>query len=43
MKAYLVLDLAVHDFPAFKTYIDAIPAFIAWRVGHTMPLEHWLR
>jgi uncharacterized protein (DUF1330 family) len=28
MKAYLVLDLSVHDFPGFRPYIDAIPAFI---------------
>ncbi len=25
MKAYLVLDLAVHDFPAFKTYMEKNP------------------
>ncbi|UFZ07797.1 DUF1330 domain-containing protein [Bradyrhizobium ontarionense] len=36
MKAYLVLDLAVHDFPAFKTYIDAIPAFIARHGGRSI-------
>jgi uncharacterized protein (DUF1330 family) len=28
MKAYLVLDLAVHDLPGFRPYISAIPAFI---------------
>jgi uncharacterized protein (DUF1330 family) len=28
MKAYLVLDLSIHDFPGFRAYIDAIPAFI---------------
>ena len=33
MKAYLVLDLAVHDFPAFKTYMEKIPAFIARHGG----------
>ncbi|XUM24406.1 DUF1330 domain-containing protein [Bradyrhizobium oligotrophicum S58] len=33
MKAYLVLDLAVHDFTAFKVYIDRIPAFIARHGG----------
>ncbi|WP_315743024.1 MULTISPECIES: DUF1330 domain-containing protein [unclassified Bradyrhizobium] len=33
MKAYLVLDLAVHDFASFKEYIDNIPAFIAKHGG----------
>jgi len=33
MKAYLVLDLAVHDFPAFKIYMERIPAFIARHGG----------
>jgi len=33
MKAYLILDLAVHDFPAFKTYMERIPAFIAKHGG----------
>ena len=33
MKAYLVLDLAVHDFPAFKIYMERIPAFIAKHSG----------
>jgi uncharacterized protein (DUF1330 family) len=28
MQAYLVLDLSVHDFPGFRPYIEAIPAFI---------------
>jgi uncharacterized protein (DUF1330 family) len=28
MKAYLVLDFSIHDFPGFKSYIDEIPAFI---------------
>jgi uncharacterized protein (DUF1330 family) len=28
MKAYLVLDLTVHDLPGFLPYIRAIPAFI---------------
>jgi len=33
MKAYLVLDLTVNDFAAFRTYIAAIPAFIARHGG----------
>ncbi|MGJ4886256.1 DUF1330 domain-containing protein [Bradyrhizobium sp. HKCCYLRH3097] len=33
MKAYLVLDLAVHDLAAFKVYIERIPAFIARHGG----------
>ncbi|GLH78549.1 hypothetical protein SSBR45G_34580 [Bradyrhizobium sp. SSBR45G] len=33
MKAYLVLDLAIRDLAAFKTYIAAIPAFIARHGG----------
>ncbi|NPU09175.1 MULTISPECIES: DUF1330 domain-containing protein [Bradyrhizobium] len=33
MKAYLVLDLAVHDFASFKVYIERIPAFIAKHGG----------
>jgi uncharacterized protein (DUF1330 family) len=33
MKAYLVLDLAIHDFPRFRAYIDAIPACIAKHAG----------
>ncbi len=28
MTAYLVLDFSIHDFPAFKEYIDGVPAFI---------------
>lgn len=28
MKAYLVLDFAIRDFPGFAPYIAAIPAFI---------------
>jgi uncharacterized protein (DUF1330 family) len=28
MKAYLVLDLSIHDFQGFAPYISAIPAFI---------------
>src|SRR3954453_17718613 len=28
VKAYFVLDITVHDFGRFKTYIDAIPAII---------------
>jgi len=28
MKAYLVLDLAIHDFGSFKEYIEKVPAFI---------------
>lgn len=28
MKAYLVLDLSVRDFPGFAPYMAAIPAFI---------------
>jgi uncharacterized protein (DUF1330 family) len=33
MKAYLVLDLTIHDFPGFAPYISAIPAFIARHGG----------
>jgi uncharacterized protein (DUF1330 family) len=33
MKAYLVLDLAIHDLPGFLPYIQAIPAFIAKHGG----------
>ena len=33
MKAYLVLDLSVHDFSGFKKYIAEIPAFIARHSG----------
>jgi uncharacterized protein (DUF1330 family) len=28
MNAYLVLDLAIHDFERFREYIATIPAFI---------------
>ncbi|HEY5106607.1 MAG TPA: DUF1330 domain-containing protein [Caulobacteraceae bacterium] len=28
MKAYLVLDFSIRDFPGFRAYISAIPAFI---------------
>ncbi|MDR3510546.1 MAG: DUF1330 domain-containing protein [Caulobacteraceae bacterium] len=28
MKAYLVLDLSIHDLPGFLPYVSAIPAFI---------------
>ncbi|KQZ03210.1 hypothetical protein ASD21_20625 [Caulobacter sp. Root1455] len=33
MKAYLVLDLEVHDFASFSPYIAAIPAHIARHGG----------
>jgi uncharacterized protein (DUF1330 family) len=33
MKAYLVLDLTVHDVRAFLPYVEAIPAFIAKHGG----------
>jgi uncharacterized protein (DUF1330 family) len=33
MKAYLVLDLAINDFPGFRDYIAAIPAHIARHDG----------
>ena len=33
MKAYLVLDLSVHNFSSFKKYIAEIPAFIAKHSG----------
>ena len=33
MKAYLVLDLSVHNFGGFKKYIAEIPAFIAKHSG----------
>jgi|APCry1669192522_1035417.scaffolds.fasta_scaffold08695_2 hypothetical protein len=33
MKAYLVLDLSVNDFSAFRKYIAEIPAFIAKHSG----------
>lgn len=28
MRAYLVLDFSVRDWPAFQTYVSAIPSFI---------------
>ncbi|MCP4619821.1 MAG: DUF1330 domain-containing protein [Bradyrhizobium sp.] len=28
MKAYLVLDLKIHDFHSFREYIDNVPSFI---------------
>lgn len=28
MKAYLVLDFSVRDWPEFRTYVSSIPAFI---------------
>ena len=28
MKAYLVLDLAIHDFESFREYIEKVPSFI---------------
>ena len=33
MKAYLVLDLTVHDFGSFREYIEKVPAFIARHGG----------
>ena len=33
MKAYLVLDLTIHDFTAFRPYIASIPAFIEKHSG----------
>ena len=33
MKAYLVLDLAVHDVVGFAKYVAEIPAFIARHSG----------
>jgi uncharacterized protein (DUF1330 family) len=33
MKAYLVLDLTVHDLAAFRPYVEAIPAFIEKHAG----------
>jgi len=33
VKAYLVLDLTVHDLPDFRPYIEAIPAFIEKHAG----------
>jgi uncharacterized protein (DUF1330 family) len=28
MKAYLVLDLTIHDFGSFREYIEKVPSFI---------------
>ena len=28
MKAYLVLDLMIHDFGSFREYIEKVPSFI---------------
>jgi uncharacterized protein (DUF1330 family) len=33
MKAYLVLDLSIHDFAGFKRYIAEIPAHISRHAG----------
>jgi len=33
MKAYLILDLAVHDLAGFRPYIARIPVFIARHGG----------
>lgn len=33
MKAYLVLDFAIHDFGSFKEYIEKVPAFISKHGG----------
>jgi uncharacterized protein (DUF1330 family) len=33
MKAYFVLDITVHDYNRFKTYIDEIPKIIARHLG----------
>jgi len=33
MKAYLVLDLTIHDLAGFRPYIAAIPAIIAKHCG----------
>jgi uncharacterized protein (DUF1330 family) len=33
MKAYLVLDLTVHDQEGFRPYVAAIPAFIEKHLG----------
>jgi uncharacterized protein (DUF1330 family) len=33
MKAYLVLDFSIRDFPGFRPYIEAVPAFIAKHGG----------
>ena len=28
MKAYLVVDLKIHDFESFREYVEKVPAFI---------------
>jgi uncharacterized protein (DUF1330 family) len=33
MKAYLILDLTIHDLEGFRPYIAAIPAFIEKHSG----------
>jgi len=33
MKAYLILDLTVHDLEGFRPYLAAIPAFIEKHAG----------
>jgi uncharacterized protein (DUF1330 family) len=33
MKAYLILDLTIHDLPGFLPYVSAIPAFIEKHAG----------
>jgi len=33
VNAYLVLDIAIRDFDAFKEYIEKIPAFIKKHAG----------
>ena len=33
MNAYLILDLAIHDFGKFSEYIEKIPAFIKKHSG----------
>jgi uncharacterized protein (DUF1330 family) len=33
MKAYLVLDLTIHDFGSFREYIEKVPAFIGKHGG----------
>lgn len=34
MRAYLVLDLTIHNLGKFSEYIEKIPAFIARHSGH---------
>jgi uncharacterized protein (DUF1330 family) len=33
MKAYLVLDLTVHDIPGFMPYVETVPTYIARHGG----------